>query len=139
MAWKPDLVTCAQARRPEEGRREMPFDLSRIGHSLRETREKRGLTFDEVSDALFIRKGAIRAIEEGDWSNLPHPVYVKGYVTHYATFLKIANPFENGMVSREDELAPEDASKRKNGILKVWRFGRNGQAKTPAWSAVDQL
>ena len=45
----------------------MPFSLCRIGQLLRETREKRGLTFADVSNALFIRKRVIEAIEAGDW------------------------------------------------------------------------
>ena len=69
----------------------MPFDLCRIGQVLRETREEKGLSFEEVSEALFIRKRVIGAIEAGDWDNLPHPVYVKGYVTQYAALLKIAD------------------------------------------------
>ena len=119
----------------------MPFDLCRIGQLLRETRERRGLTFDAVSDALCIRKRAICAIEEGDWSNLPHPVYVKGYVTQYAAFLRLPNPFEPGRVSKEDELrGPEDTHKRKIRILKVWRFRKNGQARAAdsAWGAADR-
>jgi len=64
----------------------MPFDLSRIGQLLRETRKGRGLTLDEVSNVLFIRKWIIRAIEAGDWDHLPPPVYVKGYVTSMLPF-----------------------------------------------------
>ncbi|MGD0488174.1 MAG: helix-turn-helix transcriptional regulator [Syntrophorhabdales bacterium] len=80
----------------------MPFNLCRIGQLLRETRERRGLTFDEVSNALFIKKRFIGAIEMGDWDNLPHPVYVKGYVTLYASFLDILDLLKGEVASRED-------------------------------------
>jgi cytoskeleton protein RodZ len=81
----------------------MPFDLCEMGRLLKEAREERGLTFEEVSEALFIRKRVIGAIEAGDWSNLPHPVYVKGYVTQYASFLKIADFFERVSPAKEDD------------------------------------
>jgi cytoskeleton protein RodZ len=86
-----------------EGEREMPFNLSIIGQLLRETREKRGVTFDEVSNALFIGKRVVQAIEAGDWDNLPHPVYVKGYVTQYAIFLNILDHLRSEAPSREDK------------------------------------
>jgi transcriptional regulator with XRE-family HTH domain len=103
----------------------MPFNLCRIGQLLRETREKKGITFDEVSNALFIRTRAIGAIEAGDWDNLPPPVYVKGYVTQYATFLNISDLLKSELSSKEDEppvQGPEDVSTRKEGILRGWKF-----------------
>ena len=80
----------------------MPFSLCRIGQLLRETREERGLTFDTSSNALFIRKRVVEAIEAGDWDNLPHPVYVKGYVTHYAAFLNILGLLQSEVASGEN-------------------------------------
>jgi cytoskeleton protein RodZ len=83
---------------------------------LRETREKRGLTFADVSNALFIRKRVVEAIEAGDWDNLPHPVYVKGYATQYATFLNIVDLLASDAASKEEESPvqePEGVSKRR--------------------------
>ena len=124
----------------------MPFNLGRIGELLRETREKKGLTFDEVANALFIRKRVVGAIEAGDWDHLPHPVYVKGYVTQYALFLSILDLVENEVSSRGTELpvqGPEGVRKRKEGILKRWQFRKRGsQASQPVnapWSVIDQL
>ena len=84
----------------------MAFNLTKIGQLLRETRESKGLTFNIVSEALFIRKRVIGAIEAGDWDNLPHPVYVKGYVTQYAALLDIADRLRGEVASAEDE-SPE--------------------------------
>ena len=124
----------------------MPFSLCRIGQLLRETREKRGLTFDDVSNALFIKEEAIKAIEAGDWDNLPHPVYVKGYVTQYAAFLNILDLLKSEVASREDESlvqARQGVSKRMEGILRGWKF-RKKKAQTShplnaPWSVIDQL
>jgi cytoskeleton protein RodZ len=72
----------------------MPFDLCKIGQLLKSEREKKGLAYEEVSTALFIRRRVIEAIEAGNWDVLPHPVYVRGYVTQYASFLKIQDEIE---------------------------------------------
>jgi cytoskeleton protein RodZ len=132
---------------PERGgRREMPFNLSRIGPLLRETREKRGITFDEASNALFIRKRVIGAIEAGDWDNLPHAVYVKGYVRQYAIFLEMPDLLENEATSTENESpveGPEGVNKKRDGILRRWKFRKRGaQAIRPVsapWSVIEQL
>ncbi len=68
----------------------MSFDLHRIGQTLKQVRIEKGLSLDDVSHALFIRKSALGAIESGYWDKLPHPVYVKGYVKLYACYLNIA-------------------------------------------------
>ncbi|MGA3173216.1 MAG: helix-turn-helix transcriptional regulator [Syntrophorhabdales bacterium] len=80
----------------------MAFDLCRIGQLLRETREKKGLTFDEVSNALCIK-----------WDHLPHPVYVKGYVTHYATFLNMLGALKSELASGENESPAHNLSGRR--------------------------
>ena len=124
----------------------MPFSLCRIGQLLRETRENKGLTFDDVSNALFIRKRVVEAIEAGDWDNLPHPVYVKGYATQYATFLNILDLLGKDAASREDESPVEEAEgpgKRKKRILRRWKLKKKeAQASRPLkvlWSVIDQL
>jgi len=69
----------------------MPIDLVRIGKFLKEKREEKGLSIVNVSKVLLLRKSAIEAIENGNWDNLPHQVYVKGYIREYANFLDISN------------------------------------------------
>ncbi len=84
----------------------MALNLCRMGQLLRETREKKGLTLDEASNALFIRKRVIGAIEAGDWDNLPHPVYVKGYVKHYAVFLGVLGLLDGGEAASCENESP---------------------------------
>lgn len=122
----------------------MPLSLTKIGQLLQEAREKQGLTVDEVSKALYIRKRVIGALEAGDWANLPHPVYVKGYVTQYAAFLNIGDLFRTEAPLQEVD-SPDEAEvgeKRKKGIL-GWQFRKKKpQAKQPVnvpWSVIDQL
>jgi cytoskeletal protein RodZ len=139
--------TTGGADRPDlrrSRRKRMPFDLCRIGELLRQTREEKGLSFEEVSEALFIRKRVIGAIEAGDWDNLPHPVYVKGYVTQYAAFLDVRTPLEPDEALSDDESeGPGAEGLKKNGIFRRWGFGKKKtQARRPLnapWSVIDQL
>lgn len=58
-----------------------------LGPILRVEREKKGLSIDDVALYLKISGRVIRALEEGDESELPHNVYVRGFVRSYALFL----------------------------------------------------
>jgi cytoskeleton protein RodZ len=79
----------------------MPFDLCKIGQLLKDAREEKGLTLDEVSSVLVLRKRVIAAIESGDWDSLPPPVYVKGYVNQYAALVGIVDLPEAEVISTE--------------------------------------
>ncbi len=89
--------------KPHSARMEMPFNLCRIGQLLRETREKRGITLNEASNALFIRKRVIGAIEAGDWDNLPHPVYVKWIRETVCCLSHMLDLLKSEAASGEDE------------------------------------
>ena len=117
----------------------MPFDLCRIGQLLRETREEKGIPFEEVSNTLLIRKQFIGAIEAGDWDNLPHPVYVKGYVTQYAVFLGILDLIKSEVASGENEppaQEPEAVTKHKKVILRGWKFRKKEAVACSVMAAV---
>jgi cytoskeleton protein RodZ len=63
------------------------MDLREIGTMLREERERQGLSLDTVSDKIKISRSCLAAIEEGNESVLPHPVYAKGFIKNYAKLL----------------------------------------------------
>ncbi|MBP1730653.1 MAG: transcriptional regulator, family [Deltaproteobacteria bacterium] len=67
----------------------MAFDLVTVGKILESAREKKGLTLEQVSEALCLRRNVVQALESADWDALPHAVYVKGYVTDYARYLDV--------------------------------------------------
>jgi hypothetical protein len=66
-----------------------PMDLVRIGDRLRKAREDQGRSVALAAEELCLTKATVAALEEGDWSRLPHPLYVKGYIKSYALLLKI--------------------------------------------------
>jgi hypothetical protein len=65
------------------------FELDKVGQILQQKREGKGLCTADVAKTLCFRKSIIEAIESGNWDNLPHKVYVKGYVRKYASLLGV--------------------------------------------------
>jgi len=100
----------------------MSFDLEKIGPMLKAGREEKGLTLDDVSRALFIRKSIMGGIESGNWDVLPHVVYVKGYVTQYASFLDMAQLIQLEIGSEEKVLPQvrQDVVMSKKGLWGTW-------------------
>jgi cytoskeletal protein RodZ len=60
-----------------------------VGELLKKAREESGKDLKEISAILKIRSDYLRAIEEGDFKQLPEEVYIKGYIREYAEFLHI--------------------------------------------------
>jgi len=91
---------------------------------LKKTREEKGLTLDEISKTLLIKKPVISAIESGDWEGLPPPVYVKGYVSQYAALLNVVDALEAEMARPESPPPAEaqrvQAKERHEGTPKGW-------------------
>jgi cytoskeletal protein RodZ len=58
-----------------------------IGHILKQTRRKRGLSFDEVEQATKIRKRYLSGLEREDYAMLPDAVYAQGFLKTYANYL----------------------------------------------------
>src|SRR5918993_5070156 len=58
-----------------------------IGDILKQTRRKRGLSFDEVEQATKIRKRYLSGLEREDYAMLPDAVYAQGFLKTYANYL----------------------------------------------------
>jgi cytoskeleton protein RodZ len=59
------------------------------GEMLRAARIQKGIGLEEISAAINVRVGQLRAIEEGNLSALPGMTYATGFVKSYATYLKL--------------------------------------------------
>jgi len=57
------------------------------GALLRREREKRGLSYAEISDQTRLRPHFLEAIENEEWDLLPAPTLVKGFMRSYARVL----------------------------------------------------
>ncbi len=97
----------------------MPLDLGNIGQVLKNAREEKGLTIEQVAARLFISKGKLDAIENGDWRRLPHQVYIRGYIIQYATFLNVLDLVRAELAAPEaeaDQARQKDAPKGRVAI-----------------------
>ncbi len=57
------------------------------GEQLRLKRIEFGLDIEDVANELFLSKIQLKALEKGDYANLPGPTYVVGYWRNYANLL----------------------------------------------------
>ena len=63
--------------------------MAGIGEALRSTRERRGLSIDQVAQDTRISPRFLEALEAEQFNELPAPVYVRGFLRSYANYLKI--------------------------------------------------
>jgi cytoskeleton protein RodZ len=63
--------------------------LAGIGEALRSTRERRGLSIDQVAQDTRISPRFLEALEAEQFNELPAPVYVRGFLRSYANYLQI--------------------------------------------------
>lgn len=61
--------------------------MDELGHILREARETKGLTLQEVQAETRISSRYLEALENGDYDRLPTPVHVRGFLRNYSRFL----------------------------------------------------
>ena len=59
------------------------------GARLQAAREQRGLGLDDVAEALHVMAPTIAAMEENKFDGFGAPVYARGFLRKYATFLSI--------------------------------------------------
>ena len=77
--------------------------MSAVAEQLRQAREVRNLTVQQVVEITKIRTDHLRALEEGNFDVFSAPVYIRGFVRTYSTLLKLDVP--QIMAALEAELA----------------------------------
>ncbi len=97
-----------------------------IGEALRSTRERRGLSIDQVAQDTRISPRFLEALEAEQFDELPAPVYVRGFLRSYASYLRLdAQPLLDRLIG--GDLAAPGASE---GYVGVNGNGRNGTRRT---------
>lgn len=79
-----------------------------IGERLKEAREKKELTLEDISHQIRIPTSMLKAIEENDYSSFPSPAYAKSFLAQYSEYLAInaddwLDCFETGSVLGDSE------------------------------------
>ena len=102
-----------------------PPRTSGLGALLKNEREKRGLSYEQVAQVTRLRKHFLEAMENEAWENLPPSVFVKGFIRSYAQALGLEEAKLLGLYKSiiSDELAPPkpiiEPKKPKRGIVLV--------------------
>ncbi len=60
-----------------------------VGQVLKEERERKFYTLDEIEKATKIRREMLEALEQGQYSKLPPVTFVQGFIKNYGKFLKL--------------------------------------------------
>jgi cytoskeletal protein RodZ len=84
--------------------------MKTVGETLQSVREKQDKTLDQISSSTSIKKEFLVAIEAGEFSSLPSPVAVQGFISTYAEVLGIEPKTALALLRR-------DYSVTRSGIL----------------------
>jgi transcriptional regulator with XRE-family HTH domain len=74
--------------------------MSTLGLRLRELREAKGVSLDDIARSTRVGRRHLEALESDSWGELPAPVFVKGFIRAYCEFLD-ASPDEVLALYRE--------------------------------------
>ena len=102
----------------------MPIDLEKLGSFLKEKREDKGLSLYDISNSLCVRKSLIDAIERGNWTVLPHEVYVRGYLREYAHLLNVYEEISLDLIREEPKPVSLEAPNLKKPVVSERRFSK---------------
>ncbi|MBI9078379.1 MAG: DUF4115 domain-containing protein [Pseudodesulfovibrio sp.] len=85
------------------------MNFQELGLILQRERERKGFSIEMVMETTKISRINIVALEKGDSSMLPHPVYTKGFVKSYARLLGLDADELSMVVDREYQSEEQDA------------------------------
>lgn len=81
--------------------------MDEIGHILREARENKGLSLEDVRDKTRINERFLAALENGQYDQLPSPVHVRGFMRNYARVLGLdPQPLLDRYAAGQDQKTP---------------------------------
>lgn len=83
----PDEQSSPSEQAVRESNREIV--VREIAAKLHDGRETKGYSVDEIVRKLKLRKRHVKALESGDWSQMPDDVYVIGFLRQYGKFLDV--------------------------------------------------
>ena len=81
--------------------------MSSVAEQLRQAREAQGLSLRDLAESTKIRSDHLDALEKADYSPFPAPVYIRGSVRTYASFLKLDVPAVLAALDAELSQSPE--------------------------------
>ena len=95
--------------------------LQKVGEFLREARQGRNLSVDDLSSSLRIGKEQLIALEEGDEQLLPEKVFIRAMVRRIAEKLNLDTSFILDELNEKKKNLPEPNPLIKNTISRKKR------------------
>jgi cytoskeleton protein RodZ len=101
------------------------LSLEAVGRLLVESREKAGLTVDEVASRLRLMPRQVLALESGNADALPGPAFVRGFLRNYAKLLQLdAEPLLEACRAHGPDTSVSQISLHSENILIAGRQRR---------------
>jgi cytoskeletal protein RodZ len=93
--------------------------LKEIGAQLRQQRQEKSISTEEVSAKTYISSRLLTALEEGQSEYLPEPVFIQGFIRRYADVLSLdgdalAKTFSTNLIPTTLEMAaPQEVTQQR--------------------------
>lgn len=117
--------------------------MSELGQALKDAREAKGMSLDDLQEETKIQKRYLRAIEEGNFDQLPGDFYTRAFIKSYAeavdlNFSTFAEQFASEMPKTHREPSGDIHTMPPDGTdeLPVSRKIRAGRSEPGNWSAL---
>lgn len=75
--------------------------MKTLASLLSSQRKAKKISLKKVSADLLIKEEHLSALESGDWSSLPEPTFVKGFIRNYSQYLGLDPGFLLALYRRE--------------------------------------
>lgn len=90
--------------------------MTELGNKLKEAREAKGLSLDDLQSITKIQKRYLQGIEEGNYSMMPGKFYVRAFIKQYAEAVgmdqeELFETYKQDIPSAYDEKLPEQLSR----------------------------
>ena len=103
--------------------------MTELGNRLKEAREARGLSLDDLQDITKIQKRYLKGIEEGNYDSIPGKFYVRAFIKQYGEAVgldpeSLFNEYKHEIPSVYEEqvvepLSRSGARKSDDGVSKL--------------------
>ena len=97
--------------------------LQKVGEFLREARQGRNLSIEDLSSSLRISKEQLIALEEGDEKSLPERVFIRAMIRRIAEKLNLDTSFIFEELNKKEKIEPKhDQVIKKENPKKIKTF-----------------
>ena len=113
--------------------------LKELGRIVTERRESAGMTLETVFDRTRIRPEFLRGIEEGDYTDFPEPVYIKGFIRTYLKLINAEDMLEDFYTQLERSDKSKSQIKQETASRNVANVLSNGSSMSEGFKPVSHF